>query len=114
MLNLSVFFFVPWHNGLTEPDYWYEFMIQVNTAMWPTLAATKILQCSFWGNFKSLQNWPTFITCMCFLIGVYATATCFYYVLWTQYYSYYTPMPFTGYICGLTAVIVIYIVLYWR
>ena len=114
LLNLCIFFFVPWHNGLMEPDYWYEFMMQLTIAMWPIWAASIICQCSFWGNFKSLQNWPTYIFCWCIVAGVNATVTCSFHVLWTQYYSYYSPMPFTGYVCGLTAGVCTYIALYWR
>ena len=97
-----------------EPDYWYEFMIQLAIAMWPVFAATKILHCSFWGNFKSFQSLPTYIFCWSFLVGVHVTVTLFYYVLWTQYYSYYTPMPFTGHLSGILAGVFAYIVLYWR
>ena len=114
LLCLCVYFWVPGHNALIEPDYWYEFVIILDVAMWPIWAACIILQCSFWGNLKSLQTWPTFIFCWCFVAGVYTILTCFYYVLWTQYYSYYTPMPFTGHLSGILAGVFAYIVLYWR
>ena len=97
-----------------EPDYWYEFMIQLAIAQWPAMAGTKVLHCSFWGNFKSFETWPTLIFFWLVLVGVHVTVTLFYYVLWTQYYSYYTPMPFGGYIGGIPAVLALYVALYWR
>ena len=114
MAVLCVIVVIPWHNALLVPDYWYEFMIQMMFTMLPTWAGTVILQSGFWGNFKSLQTWPSYIFLWCFMIVMYAILTCSYYILWTQHYDYYTPMPFAGYACGLSSGICAYIVLYWR
>ena len=50
----------------------------------------------------------------CYVACVNFVLTCSYYVLWTQYYGYYSPMPFTGYTAGLISGSSSYLALWFR
>ena len=114
MANLSIFFLIPAHNAVKYPQYWYEFMMQMTVGMWPNWAASILLQSVFWGNFPSLKTWGSYAYLYCYVACVNFVLTCSYYVLWTQYYGYYSPMPFTGYTAGLISGTSAYLALWFR
>ena len=88
--------------------------MQMTIGMWPNWAASILLQSVFWGNFQSLKTWGSYAYLYCYVACVNFVLTCSYYVLWTQYYGYYSPMPFTGYTAGLISGFTAYLALWFR
>ena len=111
---LIPFLLVPAHDSVKDPSYWYEYMLMMNVGMWPNWAASVVLQCVFWGNFKELKTWSSWLFLWMFVASLFSTLICVYYLIWTQYYGYYSPMPFTGYTAGLISGSTGYLALWFR
>ena len=112
--STGIYSLIPLHNLFENPQYWYEFPLQVIFALFSNWAAMVILRCKYYMNTNYIYTYKTFfimwIIAGSILFLVYATS----YLIWTMGLKYQYPVPLNGYMTAALGMISFYLILWHR
>ena len=111
---IAIFTMIPAHNIIKNPEYSYEFILQVCFAFLPTFAAAWTESFYFCTGIKVLRTIQFFMTLWIFLIVTSLITFGTINLIWIYGLNYQIPVPFTGYLFYLNTVILTPIVIWHR
>ena len=100
ILYTSVLTFIPRHNSILYPDYWYEAMILFIGISIRNTALT-IVELYIFTNAKALLSMQVIFKAFIGIWLLFAVPYCAGYLIWTYHLGYHHPMPFIGGACGM-------------
>ena len=111
---VSVFCFVPQHNAVEEPSYWYELMRISSTAWVSIFTASLILKLAYWADIMYAKNLTSFlylyvVTAITCILG--HTSTNF---IWINLLGLFPPVPFVVWHVSTMVLFVMYTALWFR
>ena len=92
--------FVPLHNTLCEPQYFWEFMLFAAFGWVSTFNATLFIGTRYWANLHPGPWMTPFIGTMIASSAFNIVFTISYYYIWVDFYGFYAPMPLAYYLPG--------------
>ena len=100
--------FIPFHNVLKEPQYWYEHQLILTFGLVPLLIGTVLSIAIYWANFTFEKKWISYVEMIAVGLGTFLVALTAYYVVWTEYLGYFQPLPLSVIVTGsLTTTVMI-------
>ena len=126
--------YIPIHEVLKEPTYWYEHDLVTIVATLPLFLGITMLQgksqsyiwnlvqhClrsitigQYWAKFTYKGGWKSFLYLYGIGVLIYGIFAIGYHTLWTNVLNYNPPMPFHWYISGTVAVVTVYFCNWFR
>ena len=108
MAVISAECFIPFHNVLKEPQYWYEHQLILTFGLVPLLIGTVLSIAIYWANFTFEKKWISYVEMIAVGLGAFLVALTAYYVVWTEYLGYFQPLPLSVIVTGsLTTTVMI-------
>ena len=110
----SLYCFVPVHNAITEPYYWYEFHVLTILVCLPFFYGMTMLEGIYWSNFTYENELKSFLVIYGFGAGLYAILASGYYYLWTGILGYQSPLPLAWMVLATITLINVYLINWFR
>ena len=88
--------FMPYHNAMEEPEYWYEFHFLVQVFL-PFHIGSGMLYGRYFANFTYDNLWKSYLILYGLGWASYLVSTVIYYWVWTNILGHYAPMAWTYY-----------------
>ena len=104
-------FFIPQHDPLREPFYWWQLHLLTVSVFMPVYAMSIMNVCNYCANITEGKNFISYVFLLCVGLAIYGTLLMSYYGIWVLL-GYVTPMPFNTYLIGPTSINSLYI-FYW-
>ena len=92
---------IPVHNVVENPEYWYEYPIQLSFFGLPFFVANVVLRSSFYLNVKLLRGPVPYIMVLIGTFILFSASFVIGYVVWVKIANWQFPIPFCGLIYGL-------------
>ena len=105
--------FVPMHNVIEEPFYWYETLIQAPIGFFSSCAAYMLLNCCYWMNIDQIKSFKNFVIFYVFLVLVAMTVGISGKMIWTEALGFPHPMPFYGMIIAYMVIVMSFVGLWF-
>ena len=105
--------FIPVHNIILFPEYWFELPLQIMFTLLPLWSMYIIFRCSYYMNIHFIKNYSRFLL-MWVVVGL-TTLTVFVlsYVVWVYMLEYQYPVPLIGYLVFINMIISALVVLWY-
>ena len=108
----SIYILIPVHDVVTNPEYWYEIMLQTSVIL-VVMGVFFVVNCSEWMNIDRIKTIKNAVIVSIVLVIVYITIWCLSYVVWTHGLDYQWPIPFVAYLVTYTAIFYGWIALFY-
>ena len=108
----SIYILIPVHDVITNPEYWYEIMLQTSIIL-VVMGDVFVVNCSEWMNIDRIKTIKNVVIVSIVLVTVYITIWCSSYVVWTHGLDYQWPIPFVAYLVTYTAIFYGWIALFY-
>ena len=96
ILSSLIVILIPQHNVIKQPEYWYELMFIFLFGYWGFLVINITLVCAKVLHYQELKSFSImvdlFVTACIAQVSIYT----FVYIVWSHYFEYNHPMPFSG------------------
>ena len=99
----SIYIWIPVHDVITNPEYWYEIELQT-TAILFVMAIFFIANCSEWMNIERIKTIGNLSLVTFALVAIYNTIWVTSYIIWTYGFEYQWPLPFVAYLTTYIAI----------
>ena len=96
IILISFICFIPQHDILEEPYYWYEFMILEAFVQSPMQSACRILSAAHFANITYANNLISFFTLSAIRAIIFLFLYSCYYFVWVYALELYAPLPGGG------------------
>ena len=110
----SVYTLVPTHDVMIEPKYWYEFILQLQIALFPLYAINIVLRAAYWMNVTFIKHFKHFAKVWITGAGMSILLSVIVFFIWIYILKLHYPFPFYGLIFGMFTIVVMYIVLWFQ
>ena len=112
-LLCSILTFIPMHNVILEPFYWYETLIQASTGFFSSCAAYMLLNCCYWMNTDRIKSVKNFFIFYVFLVFIALAVGISVIMIWTEALGFRHPMPFFGMIMAYIVIVMSFVGLWF-
>ena len=108
-----VYTFIPVHNIILFPEYWFELPLQIMFTLLPLWSMYIIFRCSYYMNIHFIKTYSRFLL-MWFVVGL-TTSMVFVmsYVVWVYILVYQYPVPLIGYLVFIDMIISALVVIWY-
>ena len=108
-----VYTFIPVHNIILFPEYWFELPLQIMFTLLPLWSMYIIFRCSYYMNINFIKTYSRFLL-MWFVVGL-TTLMVFVmsYVVWVYILVYQYPVPLIGYLVFIDMIISALVVIWY-
>ena len=114
ILFSSTYLLFPLHNSIIFPEYWYETLFTAPSGFFLTLTFDAMLVCKFYFKLDCMLSFGTFTKLYLAPVIPWVTITILSHYIWTDYFGYNHPMPFTlllGYFTPFIQAFALYLLL---